>query len=331
MTDQNNKNRVVTAVAQPNIALVKYWGKADVASNTPAVGSLSVTLSGLETRTTLRSGQQITQDRFALNGFAEPAIGERTFAFVGRLLGPARPPIDIESHNNFPTAAGLASSASGFAALTVALNALLDLNRSQHDLAVMAGRGSGSAARSLFGGAVRLDVDEGGSPPIRLRELTTAQLPLHVVVGVTSKARKQTGSTQGMQLTRATSPYYDAWLSSHKADLDAAELAISSGDFAKLADVSEHSCLKMHAVMQAANPPLLYWNAATMECIHRVRALRAAGTAAFFTIDAGPQIKVICDPSAVTIVRDALSDVAGVTQIIDVPLGGPASLVEQAA
>ncbi|MEO0574923.1 MAG: diphosphomevalonate decarboxylase [Pseudomonadota bacterium] len=328
MTDQNNKNRVASALAQPNIALVKYWGKADTATNTPAVGSLSVTLAGLTTSTTLRCGPEIREDRFVLNGAEEPAMGTRSFAFVDAALPHGRVPLSIDTANNFPTAAGLASSASGFAALTVALNALFDLGLTRHQMAVLAGRGSGSAARSLFGGFVRLDTTGDATTPIALRELSATAMPLHVVIGVTSTARKSVGSTQGMQHTRDTSPYYAQWVASHEQDLATAESAITSGDFDALAAVSEHSCLKMHAVMQAANPPLLYWNAATIECMHRIRALRAAGTPVFFTIDAGPQIKAVCAPDAADIVRDALADIAGVQDILDAPLGGGAMVVD---
>lgn len=328
MTVPSPKNTVVTATAQPNIALIKYWGKADPLRNLPAVGSLSITLAELSTTTRVvvsRDGS----DAFRLNGENEPAMAARCFAFIDRLYGSDRPALRIDSRNDFPTAAGLASSASGFAALVVALDALFETGTPRPVLAQQAGAGSGSAARSLFGGFVRLDKPQSDDADIRVTPLLDAdQFPLLVLVAITSEHRKHTGSTEAMQLTRDTSPYYPAWLSSHEADMQRASEAIAARDFAALAEVSEHSCLKMHAVMQAARPPLLYWNAATLLCMQRIRELRDEGLEVFFTIDAGPQVKAVCRPECAERVAHELASIDGVSRVLKTALGEGARLVE---
>lgn len=309
----------VTVVAHPNIALVKYWGKADEARNIPAVGSVSLTLSSLSTTTHVAPAEGA--DRFLLNGAEAPDMAGRCFAFLDRYW-PGRPALAVDTANDFPTAAGLASSASGFAALAVAADALLEGGRSREDLARCAGAGSGSAARSLFGGFVRLDLPREPGEDIDVRQIAPGEaFPLEVVIAVTSAARKPIGSTEAMRRTAATSPYYAAWVDGQAADLDAAERAIAARDFDGLVAVTERSCMKMHAVMLGNDPWLLYWNAATVACIHEIRGLRAAGLGTCFTIDAGPQVKAVCLPGDADAVAEALAAVDGVTEVLRTGLG----------
>ena len=206
----------------------------------------------------------------------------------------------VTSRNNFPTGAGLASSASGFAALVRAAEAALDLDLSPRERSVVARIGSGSAARSVFGGFVEMhagtapDGNDSFAEPL----LDAREWPLEVVIAVTAKGEKEIGSRTGMTRSAESSPYYSAWVAGQPPDLAAARAAIRARDFTALADVAEHNCLKMHAAALAARPPLVYWNGATVECLHTVRQLRAAGVPAFFTIDAGPQLKAVCQPGA---------------------------------
>jgi diphosphomevalonate decarboxylase len=193
----------------------------------------------------------------------------------------------------------------------------------ESELSVLARRCSGSAARSIFGGYVewshggRADGTDSVAYPL----LGASAWPLRVAVAITSTASKSIGSTDGMHHTRLTSPFYDAWITTQEADLRMARHAIAARDFDALASVSEHSCLKMHALALAAQPGLLYWNGATVECIHRVRSLRKAGVPVFFTVDAGPQVKAICEPQAFEQVRTALQDIPGVLDVLDTGLG----------
>ncbi len=318
-----------TAIAHPNIALIKYWGKDDAALNTPAVESVSITLDTFSTRTQVAFDPAATCDTFELDGApADAGETRRVVALLDlfRSLAGSDSRARVTSSNNFPTAAGLASSASGFAALAVAADAALALRLDRSALSVLARRGSGSAARSLFGGFVHMararrdDGEDARATPLLSRE----RWPLRVVVALTSRERKRHLSTQGMNLTRDSSPFYDAWVRSSEADVDAARAAIETRDFAALAAVSEHSCLKMHGLMLSARPGLVYWNGVTVECLRRVVELRAAGHAVFFTIDAGPQVKAVCEPDAEAAVAEALADVPGVVETLTLGLGGDA-------
>lgn len=317
--------RQATAIAHPNIALVKYWGKSDIERNIPAVGSLSITLDGLTTTTSVRFDSGLEHDRFLLDSREVPKMVERVAACLERFrkrTGTSSHAI-VESHNDFPTAAGLASSASGFAALVVAADAALGSGLDRAELADLARQASGSAARSLFGGFAEIElVDRDGVREARTRQvLEPAEWPFRVVVAVTEAGPKKVGSTEGMVRTEETSPFYPQWVKTSETDLEEARRAIQRRDFDALADTSEASCLKMHAVMLSARPGLVYWNGATVECIRRVRALRADGTPVFFTIDAGPQVKAICLPAAAELVAGTLAEVSGVQQVLECGLG----------
>jgi diphosphomevalonate decarboxylase len=327
----NLKAVQATAVAHPNIALVKYWGKRDVERNIPAVGSLSITLDGMTTTTTVRFDPALEHDTFFLGGREVPKMAERVVACLDRVrrcAGVSTYAV-VESENDFPTAAGLASSASGFAALVVAADAALGAELDRSEIADLARWASGSAARSLFGGFVELRLTPDGPHPTEtLQLLEPSAWPLRVLVAVTDPGPKAVGSTDGMLMTERTSPYYPAWVESSLADLSQVRPAVEQRDFEALADVSESSCLKMHAVMLSARPGLVYWNGTTVEGIRRVRELRSGGVPVFFTIDAGPQLKAVCLPEAFERVERELAEIPGVTSLIASGLGDGARVIE---
>lgn len=306
-----------SAIAHPNVALVKYWGKRPGSGNLPAMGSLSLTLGFLATRTAVCFDESSGADRLTLNG----RRNERDLNRVRDCLAPLRERADIagsvsvESDNDFPTGAGLASSASGMAALAVAAATALGLAEDAALVRQAAMAGSGSAPRSLHDGIVSLSIGPQGSWTCESL-LTPGDWPLNVVVAVTQAERKPTDSRSGMELTRRTSPFYAAWLRSQATDLDDAHLAVRARDFERLADLSEGNCLKMHATALGATPPVLYFNGATLECIQRVKALAREGKPVFFTVDAGPQVKAVCLPEALDPVREALSDTPGVQRVL---------------
>ena len=317
-----------SAIAHPNVALVKYWGKRPARGNLPAMGSLSLSLGFLATRTTVRFGQAEGQDVLTLNGRGNSRDLERMQDCLAPLRRRAGAPgsATVDSHNDFPTGAGLASSASGMAALALAGASALGL---AEDLALIgraAMAGSGSAPRSLHGGIVLLSIDPDGTWSCTSL-LPPEEWPLKVAVAVTQAGPKQTDSRSGMELTRRTSPFYKAWLRSQKADLQDARRAVGQRDFGRLAELSEGNCLRMHAAAMGASPPLVYFNGATVECMHRIKALARDGRPVFFTVDAGPQVKAVCLPDALDEVRDALSRIPGVLQVLSGDLGGPARLI----
>ena len=188
-----------TAIAQPNIALIKYWGKRDTGRNLPAVGSISITLRDLWTRMQVQFDETLSADELILNDGPDEKLLPRLSDCLDRVAGSGRLRARIVSHCNFPIAAGLASSASAFAALTVAGAAAAGKSLDAAELASLAGRASGSAARSLLGGFVELaNTDD----DIALKSLCMAEdWPLQVVVAVTESAPKAVGSTEGMVRT----------------------------------------------------------------------------------------------------------------------------------
>lgn len=318
-----------TARAGANFALVKYWGKRDQRLNLPAAGSISVTLAGLQTQTTVALEPAPGADVFVLNGVEQAPGRVGAVLDLMRELAGETAACRVESANDFPTGAGLASSASGFAALVVAAAGALGLNLSDRKLSELARLGSGSAARSIFGGFVEMAAGErdDGADAVAQPLLAAEEWPLEVVVAVTEAGSKAVGSREGMNHTMRSSPYYPAWVETVAADLDAARSAIAARDFEALAEVAEHSALKMHASMLAARPGLIYWNPATLACLHAVRALRSAGTGVFFTVDAGPQVKAVCLPGESERVASVLRGQPGVSDILVSGLGAGAGLV----
>lgn len=324
--------RSATARAHANFALVKYWGKRDAGLNLPASGSVSLTLEALSTRTQVEFDPALESDRVIIDGSEEAAPAAR----VSRCLDLLRDiagvgwPATVDSASNFPSGAGLASSASAFAALVVAADAALGLKLDPARLSELARRGSGSAARSIFGGFVEMARGEraDGRDAVARPLLAAGEWPLEVVVAITDRATKSAGSTEGMTHTARTSPYYPAWLDDQAPDLDKAHRAILARDFEQLAAIGEGSALKMHAAALAARPGLIYWNGATVECLHRVRALRAGGVGVFFTVDAGPQVKAVCLPGQAAAVVEALAGITGVEETIVSGLGPGAAVLE---
>ncbi len=314
-----------TAIAQPNIALVKYWGKRDMVKNLPAVGSISMTLLGLETKMSVQIDKMAENDRAYVNGSLSQKLLPRVSLALNRVIGSERDRVIVNSRSNFPIAAGLASSASAFAALTLAAASATKSDLTIQQIARLAGESSGSAARSLYGGFVELANEE---KTIQVSQLASHQdWPLSVIVAVTEVGPKSVGSTEAMEISRKTSPFYDEWVNRQHADLSAARQAIHERDFSALAAVSEHSCLKMHSVMWASRPSLVYWNAATLRCMQTIRELQSRDVAVFFTIDAGPQLKAICDPKDAETVLTALRATDGVVEVLRSGLGCGARLI----
>ena len=306
---------MAVAVAHPNIALVKYWGKRPARGNVPATPSLSITLDGLATRTSVDAA---AEDSLEING--ERREDAKVDGLVAALRDDfALPAMRITSCSNFPVGAGLASSASGFAALVAAVDQTFALGLPAASRATWARRGSASAARSMFGGFVALDPDAGAATV-----LDADEWPLEVVIAITSDAVKAVSSTAGMARSRNTSPFYGAWMQSTASDFDEACLAVRRRDFEALAAIAEHSCLKLHALMLSTRPGLLYWNAATIDAIQTIRELRRAGAPVFFTIDAGPQVKAVCLPAAAATVAGRLRELPGVKRVMRVGLGAGA-------
>lgn len=322
---------VATAVAHPNIALAKYWGKAPGAGNAPAVPSLSVTLAGMSTTTTVRFGEHLVADTFELDGV--PARADET-ARVAALLDAVRRRsglllrAQVSSKNDFPTAAGLASSASGFAALAVAALEATGLPADLPFASDLARRASASSARSLFGGFVELAAGDGQDGFLSASPVAAPEaLPLRVCVAVTATGRKEVASRSGMNHTASTSPFYAAWLTHASVVFAEVRRAVLAGDLEALGEAAEESALAMHASAIAARPGIVYWNGATVETLAAVRALRSRGTGAWATMDAGPHVKVLCHPNDEVAVVRAIRAVPGVREVLITHPGSGARLL----
>jgi diphosphomevalonate decarboxylase len=318
--------RTVRVAARANIALIKYWGKAEATRNVPAVGSLSLTLHGLETETTvepLAGGQRL----FELDGRPMATDEAARIQDLAERLGlPAAAGFAFRSNNRFPTAAGLASSASGGAAAVVALAlaAGCDLDRAGYVGESL--RVSGSAPRSLVGGFARLDPTDGGAA---MRELAVPDLAdLRVLVAQARAGRKDVGSRDAMAAS-LDSPYFRPWVDSHRDDLDAAESALVAADWPTLWSVMEYSTLKMHALPLTSRPPVWYWTPTTLAILEAVRGARAEGLSGGFTMDAGPHVKLFCRAAEVEAWRARLAAVPGVLGVLEAaPGAGPAVEVD---
>jgi diphosphomevalonate decarboxylase len=315
-----------TAYAHTNIALIKYWGKRGApALNLPAVGSLSLTLDklGTETRVELTDGEDAIT---SMDGAPLDGDFTRALAFVQGIRARAgrSERCVISTRNDVPTAAGLASSASAFAALALAATRAYGVTLEDLALSQLARMGSGSAARSVFGGFVRLHKGERDDGADCYAAPLSSSLDVRLVVVRCAEGKKAVPSTAGMDLSMKTSPMWRAWTDTHEADLAEAERALATADLEKLGDVMEHNTLKMHATTFTAQPGFWYWNPTTLAVMTEVRLLKARGTGAWLTMDAGPHVKVLCAPSDAAHVKDALAAVPGVIGA-DVCAPGPAA------
>ena len=289
--------RTATAIAHPNIALAKYWGKRaplEGGGNVPATPSVSVTLDGLSTRTAIAFDDRLPEDELVLGGArTEGKPRDRVSKLLDevRALAHTRCRARVVSDNDFPTASGLASSASGFAALARAATAALGLDVDGAELSRIARRASASAARSIFGGFVALGTED---DPAAIPLARASHWSLAVVVAAVTAGEKPVSSTEGMERTRRTSPYYAAWIDDAPKLAAEVRAAILARDLEKLGTAAEASALRMHACAHAASPAIVYWSGATIELLAMVRALRAEGISAWATIDAGPHVKILC-------------------------------------
>lgn len=319
--------RSATARACANIALVKYWGKRDAALNLPAAGSLSLTLAALVTETTVTFDPALAADEVELDG--SPADARRAADFLRRvrLRAGIATHARVVSRNDFPTASGLASSASGFAALALAATRAAGLALDDRALSALARHGSGSAARSIFGGFVRMHAGatdaEAYAEPVTSPLLDRVRMVIAIVGG---GAPKSHGSRDAMDHTAATSPYYQAWLDLVPRDLADAERALATADLPALGTIAEANALAMHASAIAARPAIHYWQPASLALLAEVRGLRECGVAAWATMDAGPHVKVLTTVEDAERVQAAVRHVDGVTAVTISAPGGPARL-----
>lgn len=276
------------AAAHPNLALVKYWGKADAVRNLPATPSLGISLDALRSRVEVRLD---AGDSIALDGRPVAPARYRPFLDAVRRRCGTRSGFRIRARNDFPSAAGLASSSSGFAALASACTAACGARLGDAELSALARVGSASAARAVFGGFAVLPARAEHAQPLAP---AAAWPELRVVIAVVTAAAKPVGSREAMERVRRTSPAYEGWVRDSPRLYREAVAAVRDRDLTRLGGAMRKSYCRMFATMLAADPPIRYWLPETLALLAAVEELRARGVAAWETMDAGPQVKVLC-------------------------------------
>jgi diphosphomevalonate decarboxylase len=288
--------------------MVKYWGKESVARNVPATASVAVTLGGLDTVTEIHAGDPGSRDRVTVGGAEQDPGRFSPFFDEARRLFRFQGSFSASSDNSFPSSAGLASSSSGFAALALGCARLAGLPDGEESLALAseaARVGSASAARAVYGGftllpagALRAETlhDAGWWPEFR------------ILVAVTSSAAKSAATRAAMESTRLTSPYYGAWVEDSRAVAREALSALHGKDLERLGELARLSYMRMHASALAADPPVVYWLPASLAVIGACAELRARGIQAWETMDAGPQVKIICLDNDMAAISSALRE-----------------------
>jgi diphosphomevalonate decarboxylase len=330
----------VSAIAHPNIAFAKYWGKRGQAregrwqaepGNYPAVPSLSLTLDAFTTHTTVALDPTLEADRLTLNGEAqEGAPLERVTALLTRVRAASGQSAfaRVTSRNDFPTASGLASSSSGFAALALAAVHAMGLDWDLGRVSDLARQSSASAARSLFGGYVELEAPPAGSTLSARPVAGKDHVSWCLLVAVTTAAAKPVSSTDGM-MRSAESPYYPAWLDLAPRLYADMRQALLDRDFERVGVLVEQSSLAMHACAAAAG--VFYYTGATLEALAAVRALRAKGAAVYATVDAGPHVKVLTKTEHAAEIGACLRALPAVLRVVEAHAGDGASLVGEEA
>jgi len=325
-----------TAIANANIALIKYWGKRDQKLILPNNNSIAITLDGLNTITTVEFDKKYERDLFILDGLEikEGKEFERVVNHLNliRAMAHIKEKAKVSSKNNFPTAAGLASSASGFAALSLAASKAAGLNLDPKELSILARQGSGSATRSCLGGFVEWLKGEkpDGSDSFAVQIAPPEHWPeFRMIVTIISSAKKKISSRAGMAQTIATSPMYKVWLDTIDEDLDKMRRGILEKDFSLVGKTAEFNCLKMHATMITTNPSIIYWMPETLEIIQAVLMWREEGLECYFTIDAGSQVKIICLDNQVPEIEKRLQAIKGVKETIVCKTGAGPKLIEK--
>jgi diphosphomevalonate decarboxylase len=307
-----------TAISCANIAFIKYWGRKNHELRLPLNSSISMNLDSATTTTTVVFGPGLGADQVTIEG---TDTGEKAARRVSEHLDRIRALAGINafarvvSRNSFPMGAGIASSASAFAALTVAACAAAGLSLEERALTILARQGSGSACRSIPAGFVEwhtADTDEGSyaeqiAPPDHwdLRDL----------IAIVQTGHKKVGSTRGHELVDP-SPFADARLAAAERALPIVREALLARDFVTFGEETEQEAIRMHAVAMTSQPSLLYWSPDTVRIMHAVRDWREDGLAAYFTIDAGANVHVLGRGADARELEDRMRGLPGVQDVL---------------
>ena len=307
-----------TAIAPANIAFIKYWGKANANLRLPLNSSLSMNLSEAFTTTTVEFSQTLKQDQVqSLDSEFSQAETRRIKEHLDRVRKKAKltAAARVATKNNFPKGSGIASSASGFAALTVAASNAAGLNLAEKELTILARLGSGSACRSIPDGFVEWKTGESSQDSYAYSVASSNHWDLRDIIAIVSSESKMVSSTQGHERAQ-TSPFWKDRVMGIGQKLILVKAALKEKNMAHLGIILEEDALNMHAIMMTQNPPLFYWKGITTEIMHAVRFWRRNGLSVYFTIDAGPNVHLICEGSVEEAVLKKVKTFSGVLQIV---------------
>ena len=321
--------RTASAVAHPNIAFIKYWGNRDNALRLPSNGSVSMNLGALATKTTVTFRKDLKADVLTVNGAQRSRAAEdRAAAFMDevRRLVPGIGYAEIVSENNFPMGAGIASSASAYAALALAASAAAGLNLKENECSRLARMGSGSASRSIPDGFCEWLPGQGDEDSYAVSIASSSHWDLRDLIAVASGEHKKVGSSAGHGMA-GTSPFQAERVRTAPERVKTCREAVLDRDFDALAEVSERDMMMMHAVMMTQDPPLFYWEPVSLRLIKLVRDWREEGLSCFATLDAGPNVHVICLPESAAEVRARMEQIEGIREVLESGPGGKAELL----
>ena len=312
-----------TAKAPSNIAFIKYWGRKNEELRLPENGSISMNLSGLTTTTTVEFGD-FEKDVVKFNGIIEDPKNNRAIKHIDRIrkLANLNKKVKIETNNNFPTGTGLSSSASGFAALTLAASAAAGLKLSEKELSILARLGSGSACRSIPDGFTQwLDGDR-SETSYAVSIFPPSYFEIADVVAVVSLDKKFLSTSEGQKSAR-TSPFFETRLANINDKINRIKKAIEEKDFSQFGQLIEEEALEFHSILFTSRPPLFYWTPETVKVMKFVKSLRKDGLECYFTINTGQDVHVICQKNDSEKVSKKLSELPEVQKtIINFPSPG---------
>ncbi len=281
---------VITVTSYANIAIIKYWGKENQAKMIPSTSSISLTLENMFTTTSISFlPDTATSDQFYINGVLQnDEEHTKISAIIDQFRQPGQAFVKMETQNNMPTAAGLSSSSSGLSALVKACDQLFNTQLDQKALAQKAKFASGSSSRSFFGPVAAWDKDSGAIYKVE------TDLKMAMIMLVLNAAKKPISSREGMKLCRDTSTTFDEWVEQSAIDYQHMLTYLKTNNFEKVGQSTEANALAMHATTKTANPPFSYLTKESYQAMEAVKELRQEGFACYFTMDAGPNVKVLC-------------------------------------
>lgn len=305
-----------TAIAHPNLAFIKYWGRKDEKLRLPTNGSLSMNLSEMTTTTTVEFSDSFSEDTVEIDGQQIDKEAKRTIVHLDRIrnLANISTKAKIISQNNFPSSTGLSSSSSGFAALTVASVKAAGLSLSEKELSILARQGSGSACRSIPDGFVEWIDAETSEESYAISVFPSDYWDIADVVAVVSTEKKLISTSEGQKFAQ-TSPFFYTRINSMATKLELAKQYIQEKNFPKFGELIETEALEMHAIMLTSQPSLIYWSEGTLKLMKQVQQWRQEGFPVYFTINTGQDIHLLCESKHISVLQEKLTHISDVKNV----------------